>query len=145
MGYHRYEPIDPRDAFTVTPRLDSESTQSAAASQAAMLLATRAGVLGNALQTDEVAGFALPKLSALRRTRHMKVSEAHEYLGVSAQELKQEAEPRLEREMTKATHDLYDNPSIKVAAALFEAAMLSPHPLVAVAGAAGARETTPGR
>ena len=44
--------------------------------------------------------------------------------------------------MTKAARDVYEKPSIEAAAALFEAAMRSPHPLVAVAAAAGARETT---
>ena len=35
MSYHRFEPVDPRDAFTVTAHPDDEATQSAAASQAA--------------------------------------------------------------------------------------------------------------
>lgn len=44
--------------------------------------------------------------------------------------------------MTKVAREVYRKPSVETAAALFEAAMASPHPLVAVAGAAGARETT---
>ncbi len=148
MGYQRMEPIDPREAFTVTARLDSESTQSAAASQAAMLLALRAGVLGVTSETEQwieegkTEKFIIPELKMLRRSRRMKVSQATEYLGISAKELQQEAEPQLQNEITKTVHDLYERPSVEGAAALFEAAMYSPHPLVAVAGAAGARETT---
>jgi hypothetical protein len=54
------EPIDPRDAFTVTPRLDSEGTQSVAASQAALLLATRAGVLGQEAELAELEDEVAP-------------------------------------------------------------------------------------
>ena len=36
MRYQVPVPIDPRDAFTVTPEVDSESTQPAAASQSAL-------------------------------------------------------------------------------------------------------------
>jgi hypothetical protein len=46
MIYQRYEPVDPRDAFSVAASPDSEGTQDAAASQAAFLLSTRAAVLG---------------------------------------------------------------------------------------------------
>ena len=42
MSYRRYEPIDPRDAFGIA----AAEAESAAASQAAFLLAVRAGVLG---------------------------------------------------------------------------------------------------
>ena len=55
MSYEQLEPIDPRDAFTMTPRLDSESSYSAAASQAAMLLALRNGVLGAKPETECIA------------------------------------------------------------------------------------------
>jgi hypothetical protein len=47
--------------------------------------------------------------------------------------------------MARTVHDLYQRPSFAEAAALFEAAMQSPHPLVRVAAAAGARETTRSR
>ncbi|MEN8235438.1 MAG: hypothetical protein ABFR89_11020 [Actinomycetota bacterium] len=147
MGYQRLEPIDPRDAFTVTPSLDSESTQAAAASQAALLLSARAGVLGVGdrelwRQDADEAGFAVPELGALRRTRRLRVDEATEYLGVSARELEAEGKPRLRDEMLRTVHDLYERPSVEGAAALFEAAMYSPHPLVRVSASAGARETT---
>jgi pimeloyl-ACP methyl ester carboxylesterase len=137
MSYKRYEPIDPREAFTVTAREDS-----VAASQAALLLAIRAGVLGYVSTTEKLPEFPLPDVKALKRVQHVKVADACQYLGVSERELQQEAEPALEQEMTKAARDVYEKPSIEAAAALFEAAMRSPHPLVAVAGAAGARETT---
>ncbi len=144
MTYTHLEPIDPRDAFTVLARPEDASTQSAAASQAAFLLALRAGVLG--LDVEPGAGtrgeFPLPELKPLRRTRHLKVAEACAYLGASERELRQESEPDLQREMARAAEALYHKPELKTAAALFEAAMRSPHPLVAVAGAAGARETT---
>ena len=148
MAYQGVEAIDPRDAFTVTARLGSESTQSAAASQAAMLLALRAGVLGVTQDTERWTvegkreGFALPELKMLQRSRRMKVSEATQHLGISVRELQRDAEPQLKVEMLKIVHELYQKPSVECAASLFEAAMYSPHPLVAVAGAAGARETT---
>jgi len=148
MSYVQLEPIDPRDAFTITPRLDSESSYSAAASQAALLLALRTGVLGATLETERMAAkgerekFVLPDLKPLRRTRRMRVAEATEYLGISAKELQQEHEPQLQDEMSRIVRNVYEKPSIEATASLFEAAMHSQHPLVAVAAAAGARETT---
>lgn len=121
---------------------DRESAQSVAASQAAFLLALRAWVLGRSPQSPEVKEFPLPELKSLARKRHLKVDEACAYLGASEEELEQEPEPQLRREMARAAQALYENLDLKTAAALFEAAMRSPHPLVAVAGAAGARETT---
>ncbi|MEA3501271.1 MAG: hypothetical protein U9R47_00735 [Actinomycetota bacterium] len=147
MTYQLPEPIDPRDAFTVTPSMDSESTQPAAASQSALLLSARAGVLG--VDDEQVrweqegdSEFALPDLRALKRTRRLRVAEATEYLGVSEKELEEEKAPKLQDEMARTVHDLYERPSVEGAAALFEAAMHSPHPLVRVSAAAGARETT---
>lgn len=142
MSYHAYEPIDPRDAFTVTAREDDDSTQSAAASQAALLLAIRSGVLGDSPTSEKLREFPLPNTKKLRRTRHMKVADACRMLGASEKELRQDGEPALEQEMTRLIRELYRKPCLEAAAALFEAAMFSPHPLVAVAGAAGARETT---
>lgn len=142
MSYRRYEAIDPREAFTVTARADDDSTYSAACSQAAYLLALRAGVLGAEGIEDDCPEFPLPDLKAFRRSGHLKVAEACGYLGASEKELRQEGEPALEQEMTRVARELFDKPSLTAAAALFEAAMFSPHPLVAVAGAAGARETT---
>lgn len=150
MSYRQFEPIDPREAFTVlakrrekgqTPAESSEAA-SVAASQAAFLLAVRAGVLGYAPTTERLPEFPLPNLSKLKTDHHVKVAEACHHLGVSERELRQEAEPALQQQMTKMAREVYRNPSIEAAAALFEAAMASPHPLVAVAGAAGARETT---
>lgn len=150
MSYRRYEPIDPRDAFTVTARAPKKGAPlaaaleaaSVAASQAAFLLAVRAGVLGYTPTTEKIPEFPLPNLQKLQGDRHVKVAEACRHLGVSARELQQEPEPELEQQITKVAREVYQKPSIKGAAALFEAAMASPHPLVAVAAAAGARETT---
>ena len=148
MSYEPLEPIDPRDAFTVSPRLDSESSYSAAASQAAMLLALRCGVLGtySAIEQFDTKGkreqFVLPNLKPLQRKRRMKLAEATKQLGVSTKELQQEKEPQLQDQMVKLVHKVYENPTIEATASLFEAAMYSQHPLVAVAAAAGARETT---
>ena len=142
MSYKRYKPIDPREAFTVTAKDDSDEGQSIAASQAALLLAVRAGVLGDVATREEFPDFPLPDLKALKRSRRLKVADACQYLGASEKELQQEREPALQKEMTKVARELYARPSIESAAALFEAAMLSPNNLVAVAGAAGARETT---
>jgi hypothetical protein len=142
VSYLQYEPVDPRDAFKVTAREDDASTQSAAASQAALLLAIRSGVLGDTPTSERLREFPLPKISKLRRTHHLKVAEACKPLGASEEELQQDGEPALEQEMSRLIRELYKRPCIEAAAALFEAAMFSPHPLVAVAGAAGARETT---
>ena len=147
MRYQVSDPIDPRDAFTVTPAVDSESTQSAAASQSALLLSACAGVLGVSEETKEWqkkggSKLALPDLGALQRTRRLTVDEATQGLGVSTKELKSESAPRLQDEMAKTVDELYQHPSVEGAAALFEAAMYSPHPLVRVSAAAGARETT---
>ncbi len=154
------EPIDPRDAFTVTPepvdgdaRLVApttvlEATESAAASQAALLLSARAGVLGVGDEFDEEAqeagdaGFEIPDLRPLQRSRRLRVDEATEPLGMSVKELEQEEKPQLQDEMARTVRGLYERPTTEGAAALFEAAMYSPHPLVRVAAAAGARETT---
>lgn len=148
MSDQPLEPIDPRDAFTVTPRLDSESTQSVAASQAALLLATRAGVLGHEAELAELeaevarAPFELPELRAVQRPHRIPVSEAIAPLTMSKTELAVEPPSTVQDEMARKVHDLYQKPSFEDAAALFEAGMYSPHPLVAVAAAAGARETT---
>lgn len=142
MSYRRFEPIDPREAFSVRARADREDTQSAAASQAAYLLAVRAAILGYAPTSEKLSEFPLPNLTGLKRRRHLKVAEACRPLGASEKELLQEKHPALERELTLVARKLYKKPSVEAAAALFEAAMLSSHPLVALAGAAGARETT---
>ena len=142
MAYQRFEPVDPRDAFTVTARPDDESTQSVAASQAALLLAIRAGVLGEVATAEKLEEFPLPNVKPLKRARRLPVAEACAHLGASERELQQDGQPALEQEMTQLIRELYRKPCIDAAAALFEAAMFSPHPLVAVAGAAGARETT---
>jgi hypothetical protein len=124
VSYHRLEPIDPRDAFTVTAREEDPASWSVAASQAALLLAIRAGVLGDVPTTEKLDEFPLPNVRRLEK------------------ELLDEEEPALEQEMTRLIRELYRRPCIEAAAALFEAAMFSPHRLVAVAAAAGARETT---
>ncbi|MFZ0015296.1 MAG: hypothetical protein WAL25_14410 [Acidimicrobiia bacterium] len=148
MSDQPLEPIDPRDAFTVTPRLDSETTQSVAASQAALLLATRAGVLGQETELAELeeevapAPFELPELRAVQRSRRIPVAEAVAPLAMSRAEMAAEPSATIQDEMARKVHDLYQRPSFEDAAALFEAALYSPHPLVAVAAAAGARETT---
>ena len=142
MSYRTYEPIDPRDAFTVTAREDDDSTQSAAASQAALLLAIRSGVLGDTPTNEKLKEFPLPDTTRLRRTRHLKVADACSRLGASEKELEQDGKPALEQEVSRLIRELYRRPCLEAAAALFEAAMFSPHRLVAVAGAAGARETT---
>ena len=111
--------------------------QDAVASQAALLLAIRAGVLGDVPTAEKLKEFPLPDVRALKRSRHLKVAEACAYLGASETELRQDGEPALEHEMTRLIHELYDKPCIEAAAALFEGAMYCPHPLVAVAGAAG--------
>lgn len=151
MSYKPFQPIDPRDAFAIRPALArrgepqiarSEDIESVAASQAALLLAVRAGVLGSTPTTERIAGFKLPDTRALRRTHRVKVAEACKHLGVSADELAQESHPSIEKEIARVAEEIYRKPSIEAAAALFEAALVSPHPLVAVAAAAGARETT---
>jgi pimeloyl-ACP methyl ester carboxylesterase len=151
MNYRRYQPIDPREAFTVTARppkrgvtalAKSSELASVAASQAAFLLAVRSGVMGLEATSEKLPEFPLPNLKKLKTDRHVKVADACRHLGVSEGELRQESEPALEQEMTKVAREVYRRPSLEAAAALFEAAMTSPHPLVAVAAAAGARETT---
>jgi hypothetical protein len=148
MSDQPLDPIDPRDAFHVTPRLDSEGTQSAAASQAALLLAARAGVLGQESKLAELeeevapAPFELPELREVQRPRRIPVTEAIRPLAMSRAELAVEPSPVVQDEMARKVDDLYRHPSFEDAAALFEAALHSPHPLVAVAAAAGARETT---
>jgi hypothetical protein len=148
MSDQPLKPIDPRDAFTVTPRIDSEATQSDAASQAALLLATRAGVLGQEAELAELeeevdaAPFELPELRAVQRPRRIPVAEAIAPLAMSKTELAAEPPTTVQDEMARKVHDLYQRPSFEDAAALFEAALYSSHPLVSVAAAAGARETT---
>ncbi len=148
MAYQPFDPMDPRDAFTVTPDPALESAQSVAASQAALILSARAGVLGVGDEFDEDveeardAGFEIPDLRPLQRSRRLRVDEATEPLGMSAKELEEQPAPQLRDEMTRTVNGLYEHPTTEGAAALFEAAMHSPHPLVQVAAAAGARETT---
>jgi hypothetical protein len=149
IDYQPLEPIDPRDAFTVTPGPAPETTRSEAASQAALLLAARAGVLGQDDEIEELEqevatrpDFDLPELRALERPRRLAVAEATAPLRMSQKELEAEPAPVVQEEMARTVHDLYQHPSFQDAAALFEAGMQSPHPLVRVAAAAGARETT---
>lgn len=146
--YRRLEPIDPREAFEVVPREDSESTTSAAASQAALLLAARAGVVGESdrllddVHSEGYEEFGLPALGPLERSHRMRVEEATRPLGMSQRELQSESAARVQVEMATAVRSLYEHPQTETAAALFEAGMQSPHLLVRVAAAAGARETT---
>jgi len=151
MGYRTFAPIDPRDAFTVTPRRVKKGEPqiaaavdmgSIAASQAALLLAVRAGVMGHRATTERIRGFKLPDVRQLHGEQRVKVAEACHHLGVSHSELQQESSPAIEKEMGRVVSEVYKNPSIEAAAALFEGALTSAHPLVAVAAAAGARETT---
>jgi hypothetical protein len=151
MTYKQFQPIDPRDAFAEPveklrkgePRAGAAvDADSIAASQAALLLAVRAGVLGYTPTSERIKGFKLPDTRTLQRSHRVKVAEACRHLGVSRGELSQEEHPSLEKETARITKQIYEQPSIEAAAALFEAALLSPHPLVAVAAAAGARETT---
>ena len=151
MSHRTFAPIDPRDAFTVTPRRAKKGEPqiaaaadmgSIAASQAALLLAVRAGVMGHRSTTERIRGFKLPDVRQLHGEQRVKVAEACHHLGVSHRELQQESSPAIEKEMGRVINEVYKNPSIEAAAALFEGALTSPHPLVAVAAAAGARETT---
>ncbi len=93
------------------------------------------GHRGNAVQ---------PAGSAAARTQldRLRVDEATQALGVSQKELDDEAAPDLRDELSATVRNLYDHPDTETAAALFEGAMRSEHPLVRVAAAAGARETT---
>jgi len=119
MSYEELEPIDPREAFTVSPRLDSESSYSAAASQAALLLALRCGVLGTYSAIEQFdtkvkrEQFVLPDLKPLQRKRRMKLAEATKHLGVSTKELQQEKEPQLQDQMSRLVHWVYEKPSIE--------------------------------
>ncbi len=148
MTYQRINPIDPREAFTVSPTPETVAGNEVAASQAALLLILRAGVLGvtpaakESMMRDVNGEFPTPALEGLRRARRMSVAEATGYLDVSASELQQQEGPNLQERMARIVKTLYEKPSIEVAASLFEAAMYSPHPLVAAAAAAGASETT---
>jgi hypothetical protein len=147
--YQPLEPIDPREAFGVTPGPEAGATRSTAASQAALLLAARAGVLGQEDEIEELEqevaaqpDFDLPELRALERPHRIPVAEATRPLGMSPTELQTEPAPVVQQEMARTVQDLYERPRFEDAAALFEAGMQSPHPLVRVAAAAGARETT---
>ncbi len=151
MTFTELQPIDPREAFTEQPQRRTKGepraaaaadTESVAASQAALLLAVRAGMLGQTPTTERISGFRLPDTKRLRRRDRIPVKAACEHLGVSRRELAQEAHPDLRQEMARVTREIYERPSFEAGAALFEAALTSPHPLVAVAAAAGAREST---
>lgn len=151
MSIRQLAPIDPRDAFTVAPGkvkkgepriAASRDIESVAASQAALLLAVRAGVMGHTPTTERIRGFKLPNVRGLQSERRMTVAAACHHLGVGHRELQQEASPAIENEMSRVVREVYEKPSVEAAAALFEGALTSPHPLVAVAAAAGARETT---
>lgn len=143
------EPLDPRDAFEVVPEPDGATADSVAASQAALLLAARDGVLGvtdadlRDLERETWdSAFTLPPLRPLRRRGRLRVEEATRPLGMSDAELQAEDAEHVQEAMATLVRDLYDEPETLTAAALFEAGMASPHPLVRVAAAAGARETT---
>ncbi|MEX1125301.1 MAG: hypothetical protein WEE53_06510, partial [Acidimicrobiia bacterium] len=116
--------------------------------QGALLLAARAGVLGQQAKLEELEGevaassFDLPQLRAVQRSRRIPVAEAVRPLAMSRTELAVEPSPVVQDEMARWVTDLYQQPTFEAAAALFETALHSPHPLVAVAAAAGARETT---
>lgn len=146
-------PMDPRDAFTVTVRPDSETSEEAAEVQAAVLLTTRSGVLGarpremeecERLAADD--GFELPPLRPLRRDHRLRVAQVERVIDVSRADLDAESSAdRVQERIAELARDVYEHPSAEAAAGLFEAAMRSRHPLVRVAAAAGARETTRSR
>ena len=114
MSYRRFEPVDPREAFTVRPRAGVEHEQSVAASQAAYLLAVRAAILGGHLPVEKSRKFPLPELGRLRRRRHFRVEEACQRLGASEKELRQEKEAALERELTVLARELFEKPWVRV-------------------------------
>lgn len=145
--YAPLEPLDPRDAFDVVPV--PEVTDAAAESQAALLLAARDGVLGiteaelrDLERETRDSAFSLPPLRPLERRERLRVEDATRPLGMSRSELSAESPASVQEAMAVLVRRLYDKPETTTAAALFEAGMESPHPLVRVAAAAGARETT---
>lgn len=151
MTFKELQPIDPRDAFTVQPSRRRTGTpeaavsvdmESVAASQAALLLAVRSGMLGQTPTTERIPGFRLPDVQHLRRRDRLPVAEACKHLGVTRRELADEKHPDLRQEMARVTREIYERPSFEAGAALLEGALMSPHPLVSVAAAAGAREST---
>lgn len=151
MSYKRYEPVDPRDAFAAAAQPASKraeqtavasEAESVATSQAAFLLALRAGVMGSAPAAERLREFPLPDLRGFKGTHRVDVATAWQHLGVSRSELQNDKEPDLQQEVSRLVREVYRKPSFYAAAALFEAAMRSPNRLVAAAAAAGARETT---
>lgn len=143
------QPVDPREAFHVVPPPDTAEGRSVAASQAALLLAARDGVLGlsereeaDLVEQTRDVPFDFPPLRPLERTHRLRVAEATRPLEMSRAELRTEPAGRVQEAMAQAVHRLYAEPEPVQAAALFEAGMHSPDPLVRVAAAAGAREST---
>jgi hypothetical protein len=142
------EPIDPRRACAEVPDPDDPHC-SVAGSQAALLLSARLGVLGvtDREQTDlnraaARGGFALPDLAPMRRERRLGVPEVNHLVGDVRPALATATAPEVQATMSVVAQALYRAPSANSAAALFEVGLHSPHPLVRVAAAAGARETT---
>ena len=118
--YQPLEPIDPREAFGATPGPEAAVTRSPLASQAALLLAARAGVLGQEDEIEELEreaaeepNFDLPDLSALGKIASNPCEpRRHGRSGMSQAELQAESAPDVQDEMARTVNDLYQRPSI---------------------------------
>lgn len=145
---HAMEPIDPREACAQQPD-PQDPDCSVAASQAALLLACRVGVLGVTDREQAELGqaarrgdFGLPDLPALQRERRLRLAEVRAVVDARGSASAAASTHEVQATMAEVAREVYRAPSPLAAGALFEVGLHSTHPLVRVAAAAGARETT---
>lgn len=134
--YREITPVTGPEAF-------EERSRDAVMSQAAMVLATGAGVGGRAEVLEAGVDLELPSMTAIERKRKMPIEQAVSQLDIDVETHMSRPDLRVPGSATASiAKQLVDKPTANTAAALIEANMHSSSPLVRTAAAAAALDTT---
>jgi hypothetical protein len=130
------DPIPGPEAFGLRDR-------EAQLSQAAFLLATGAAVSGEADQVPRATPLDLPPLGMLLSPQRLSLPRALRGVDLSVTEHLEHPDLQIPSEAcTHLAREVVDHPTPDAAAALIEASLHSPHPLVRTAAAVAALDTT---
>lgn len=135
---------DPADVDPIPgPEAFEQRDREAQLSQAAFLLAAGAAVGGEADQVPRATPLGLPPLGTLQSPRRLSLSRAMKRVDLGMAEHVQHLELRIPPEAcAHLAREVVDHPTPDAAAALVEASLHSPHPLVRTAAAVAALDTT---
>jgi hypothetical protein len=135
---------DPADVDPIPgPEAFEQRDREAQLSQAAFLLASGAAVGGEADQVPRATPLELPPLGALLSPRKLSLSRAMKRVDLGMTEHVQQPDLRIpSAACAHLAREVVDHPTPDAAAALVEASLHSPHPLVRTAAAVAALDTT---